>query len=164
MEMVQARIVVPAHVDHLFYLANHMAEDDRRECEALGFGPLRALRRSLELSVFSWTGMLTPGMKPVCMWGLIPFGGLLSGQAAPWFSSTDELGRHRVFFVKRNRKFLRRMLDLYPHLTDYVDVRHKRAIRWLKWLGFTVGPEIKTFGPNSMPFYKFEMKGDKCLH
>ena len=147
------RIVVPAHPDHIFYLANHMAEDDCRECEAGGFGPYRALKDSLDMSVAAWTGMV--GDMPVVMFGVTPWNGILSGKGSPWLLGTDELKNHKIYFLKRNREFLEKMQVLFPELSGVVDIRHRRGIRWLRWLGFTVGPDILGLGPCAMPFYRF---------
>jgi hypothetical protein len=133
-----------------------MSKPDLNECAAGGLGPYRALRSALDRSVAAWTGML--GDMPVCMFGVCPVGDFLSGVGAPWFLSSPELQRYRIYFLKRNREFLQKMLDIFPLLIDFVDVRHVRAIRWLKWLGFTVEREPVPFGPFGMPFYKFEKR------
>ena len=39
---------------------------------------------------------------------------------------------------------------------NYVDARHTDAIRWLKWLGFTLHPATP-YGPFDLPFHKFTM-------
>ena len=44
----------------------------------------------------------------------------------------------------------------FPYMFNYVDVRHKEAIRWLKWLGFTLN-EPTPYGPFGLPFHKFHM-------
>ena len=150
-----AKIVIPAHTDHLLWLANNMAEADRDECAAGGMGPYRALESALRRSAAAWTGMVND--EPVRMFGVVPAGHLLGGIGAPWFSETPELQHHRISFLKHCRQYVSQMLDIFPHLVDFVDVRHKKAIRWLKWLGFEVSPEPVAFGPFKMPFYRFEL-------
>jgi hypothetical protein len=156
---VTSKIVIPAHEDHIFWIANHMTEGERMECAAMGLGPYRALHEALDKSVSAWTGMVMPDARPVVMFGVVPLGGLLSGTGEPWFSSTDELRRHRIYFMKRNKEFLEKIRKIFPHLAGYVDVRHTQAHRWLKWLGFSVGPQTCPLGPLHMPFYRFEMGG-----
>ncbi len=51
-------IIVPAHHDHIFWLASNMSHADREECAAGGLGPYRALHESLGRSAISWTGMI----------------------------------------------------------------------------------------------------------
>jgi hypothetical protein len=67
-----ARIIVPAHSDHIYWLANNMAQADRLEVAAsVGMGPFRALTDSLNRSVAAWTGMVDDS-RPVCMFGVTP--------------------------------------------------------------------------------------------
>jgi len=149
-----AKIVIPAHRDHLFRLANNMAQADRDECTAMAMEPHSALENALSKSFAAWTGMVND--EPVCMFGVVPAGGLLGGVGTPWFSATPELQRHRVSFIKACRRHLEMMLDIFPLLVDFVDVQHKSAIRWLSWLGFEVATAPVPFGPFKMPFLKFE--------
>ena len=147
--------IVPAHVDHIQWLAKNMRPADIAECAAGGLGPRRALENALHRSVAAWTGLV--GGKPVCMFGVVPAGDILGGVGAPWFLAAPQIQKHRVMFLRRNREYLLRMLHIFPHLVDYVDVRHKSAVRWLNWLGFKLDSEPVSFGPLEMPFYRFEM-------
>ncbi len=149
------KIVVQAHTDHIFWLANNMARADREECEAVGMGPFKALSESLERSAAAWTGMVGDS-RPVCMFGVTPMD-ILAGVGSPWLLGTEELQKYAVTFLKLNRQYLAKMLDLFPHLVNYVDARHTRAIRWLKWLGFRFDPEPVPYGIWKMPFYRFEI-------
>ncbi|MDR3555920.1 MAG: hypothetical protein P4L55_14275 [Syntrophobacteraceae bacterium] len=147
------RIIIPAHSDHLFWMANNMSEEDREECAAMGLGPHEALQIGLEHSVAAWTGLKVPEHRPLCMFGVMPMEGILSGMGAPWFLSTPELRKYALRFLKDCDPYLNRMLDIFPTLVEYVDARHTRGIKWLKWLGFTLtGPE--PWGPFGLHFYK----------
>lgn len=153
------RIIVPAHTDHLFWLANHMSEDDRTECAAMGLGPFRALELGLQHSVATWTALKVPEHRPLCMFGCAPLGGVLSGVGTPWFLSTPELRKYAIRFLKDCDTYLSRMFDIFPTLIEYVDARHKRGLKWVRWLGFAVtGPE--PWGPFGMPHYRAEMSRD----
>jgi hypothetical protein len=152
-----ARIIVPAHSDHIFWLANNMSEADRDEvAAAVGMGPFRALADSLERSVAAWTGMVDDA-RPVCMFGVTPLD-ILGGIGSPWLLGTDEVKKYGLAFLKLSRGYVPRMLDLFPVLVNYVDVRHEVAIKWLKWLGFKFDPEPVSYGIWGLPFYRFEMK------
>jgi hypothetical protein len=50
------------------------------------------------------------------------------------------------------------MLDLYPHLENYVDVRNELSIKWLRWLGFQFDPQPIPYGVWEMPFFRFRME------
>ncbi|MGO9410038.1 MAG: hypothetical protein ACLQCB_04720 [Spirochaetia bacterium] len=151
------RIVVPAHHDHIFYLAEHMAEADRDEVTAaVGMGPYPALEDSLERSVVAWTGMVDFD-RPVCMFGVSPID-ILGGVGSPWLLGTGELPRHAKTFMRLNKEYLLRMLELFPHLENWVDARHVVAIRWLKWLGFRFDEEPVPYGPFKLPFFRFHIE------
>ena len=151
------RYVVPAHRDHIFYLANNMAEADRREVNAaVGLGPYQALEDSLNRSVAAWTGMVGDS-RPVCMFGVCPID-ILGGVGSPWLLGTDEISRHAKTFLKLNRLYVPKMLELFPRLVNYVDARHETAIRWLKWLGFRFEENPVAYGPFKLPFFGFHME------
>lgn len=151
-----ARIVVPAHSDHIFWLANNMSQADRDEvAAAVGMGPYRALKDSLDRSVAAWTGLVKD--EPVCMWGVTPLD-ILGGLGSPWLLGTDELRKYGFTFLRECKSRLPAMLELFPLLVNYVDARHERAIRWLKWLGFRLDPAPVAYGLWGMDFFRLEMK------
>ena len=147
--------VVPAHSDHIYWLANKMRRADRDEVAAEGGrGPYAALRDSLASSAVAWTGLVND--EPVCMFGVSPID-ILGGVGSPWLLGTDKIRKHSVTFLKLNRLYIPKMLDLFPHLVNYVDVRNALSIRWLRWLGFAVDDKAVPYGIRAMPFYRFEM-------
>jgi hypothetical protein len=151
-----ARLVIPAHTDHIFWLANNMSEADRNEvAAAVGMGPYRALADSLNRSVAAWTAMVDDS-RPICMFGVTPVD-ILAGVGSPWLLGTDEVKNHATTFLRLCKGYVAKMLELFPHLVNYVDARHEVAIRWLKWLGFRFDPEPLLYGIWEMPFYRFEM-------
>jgi len=150
------KIVVPAHRDHIFHLANNMAKADVEEvAAAVGMGPYRALEDSLNRSAVAWTGLVDE--RPVCMFGVSPID-ILGGVGSPWLLGTGEIRKHAKTFLKLNRVYVPKMLELFPHLINYVDARHEVAIRWLKWLGFRFDPEPIPYGMWEMDFYRFWME------
>lgn len=149
------KIVVPAHPDHICRIAGNMSPEDRAECEAGGMGPYRALKSSFDGSVIAWTGMVDD--NPVCMLGVSPLD-ILGGVGSPWLLGTPEVRKYAVTFLRLSRQYVCKMLDIFPHLINFVDVRHTIAIRWLKWLGFGVDAEPVAYGPFGAPFYRFEMR------
>lgn len=157
-----ARIIVPAHSDHIFWLANNMSAADRNEvAAAVGLGPYRALADSLNRSVAAWTGMVGDS-RPVCMFGVTPID-ILAGVGSPWLLGTDEIEKCAITFLRLCKGHAAKMLELFPHLVNYVDARHEVAIRWLKWLGFKFDTESVPYGIWGMPFFRFEMKKPNVL-
>ena len=45
----------------------------------------------------------------------------------------------------------------YTWLVNWVDDRNTCAIRWLKWMGFTIH-EPEPYGVANLPFRRFDMK------
>lgn len=150
------RYVVPAHRDHIFWIASNMAEADRREVAALGLGQHRAIEDSLNRSVAAWTGMVADN-RPVCMFGVTPMD-ILGGVGSPWLLGTDEVKNHAKTFMRLNKLYLVQMLDIFPHLVNWVDARHEVSIRWLKWLGFTFDMYPQPYGLYKLPFLRFHME------
>jgi hypothetical protein len=152
----EGKIVVPAHRDHILWLAEHMAKADVMEVDAaVGMGPYRALEDSLNRSALAWTGMVDG--RPVCMFGVSPID-ILCGIGSPWLLGTEEIPRHATTFMRLNRQYIPKMLRLFPRLVNVVDARHERAIRWLKWLGFQFDPAPIAVGVFDLPFYRFWME------
>lgn len=153
--MAVTKKVVRAHRDHVFWVANHMARADVDECSALGMGPYRAVEDSLNRSAAAWTGMVDE--TPVCMFGVCPVD-ILGGIGSPWLLGTDEIKRHAKTFITLNKRYVPKMLELFPILMNVVDARHETAIRWLKWLGFQFDPEPIPVGVWGEPFLRFHME------
>jgi hypothetical protein len=45
----------------------------------------------------------------------------------------------------------------YGRMTNYVDARHTKAVRWIKWMGFEVLPAIP-LGPQQALFHPFRLE------
>ncbi len=118
-------------------LAATMRQVDRDEVEATDGGtPLAALRTSMRHSSHAVTATDGEG-RVLCMFGVGAWG-FMSNTGVPWLLGSDLLDRYWRLFVRLSPKYLAAILDLYPELENLIDARSTRAIRWLKWLGFTV--------------------------
>lgn len=151
-----ARIIVPAHSDHAVHIANNMREADRQECMAMaGKGPLTALYDSLRVSVAAWTGFVD--LEPICMFGVSPRS-ILGDVGSPWLLGTDKIAENALSFLRRNKAYVQRMLDIFPVLENFVDARNHLSIIWLVWLGFTIERPAVVCGVERRPFFRFEMR------
>jgi hypothetical protein len=82
-----------------------------------------------------------------------------STKGIPWMLTTKLIDRHPKLFLKGCRdgmEIIKATWD-YSHLENYVDAEYDQAIRWLKWLGFTIHPAAP-YGPFGLPFHRFEMR------
>lgn len=106
-----------------------MRDEDVAECEALGLEPLRALQDGLAGSVESVTAFFDG--EVAAMAGYSRTGGvwMLSGQACT---------RNPLLFLRMSRRVVDDFLSKQPVLFNGIDARYKGALRWARWLGFTV--------------------------
>ncbi len=146
--------IVPATEAHAVALAKVMAEADKQEVWAMGHStPIQALQRALKVSRDAKTG-LADG-REVCMFGVVP-PSLLSNIGVPWLLTAVELPQHGTKFLRESRATFDGWRREYEVLANYVDARHKTAIRWLDWLGFTIDV-AEPFGVEKLPFHRFHV-------
>lgn len=128
---------------------------DREEVEALsGRNPREVLVESVERSSEAWAGWADG--KLVCLFGVVPVS-LAGVTGIPWLLGSDDVCGYSKAFLRRNRAYVRTMLDKFPVLRNVVDARNDVSIRWLKWLGFTF-KGASPMGPRNLPFIAFEMR------
>lgn len=144
---------IPTDTDIAIVAAN-MRHADRLECEAMAAcGPEEALRRSIQSSHEAFVARV--GGEPVCIFGL-GVGSILGGMARPWLLGTDAVEWHCLTFLRANRRVVRGWAARFD-LENYVDARHTKSVRWLRWLGFKLD-DAAPFGPFEYPFHRFEMR------
>ena len=146
---------VKATIDHIAPIAQTMRSADCYEVWASSLSrPDEALKASLDLSPLAWTALVDD--RPICMFGAAAVS-TLSKRAIPWFLASTEIERHKRDFLQLSQGQLQAMLAQFPILANYVDARNAAAIRWLKWMGFTLKPATP-HGPFNLPFHPFEMR------
>ncbi len=138
---------------------------ERKDCVHIGFNmreqdamemwsydrstPIEAAFNSFDKSIISTT--ILHNEKPVAMFGVMPrdfSSGFL------WMLTTDgikDIGRP---FVRNCKKWIDDLLEVYPTLYGYVDLRNSESFRWLTFLGATWGP-VETMGIDNMSFRHF---------
>lgn len=140
----------PTDEDVLELVANILPAD-RDEILALGYEIEWAIRNSIATSLE--VGAIRADGKLAAITGVCQ-SNTLGERVYPWLVSTPELLRHPRAVVEYSRNILAAWLQVYPHMSNYVDQRHYRAVRWLRWLGAKLRPE-PAFGPYARPFYHF---------
>lgn len=149
-EVVKA---TPLHA-HTMMWEGIRPEDESELWAAASKTPLQVLLQGLKESHEAWVG-LADGV-PFCMVGVAPRS-ILGSTGVPWMVGTVALDRHAKAFLRACRPVLQEMLGRYEHLENWVDARNSRAIRWLWWMGFDVGP-TEPYGWMGLPFHHFEMR------
>ena len=98
------------------------------------------LRAFIFASCEVWAGYVDTEVACVC--GLIP-PTLLSDYAYLWLLNTDIVEQHQFLFIRHSQIWLQGILKRYSYITGHVELENVKAIRWLKWLGATLGePEM----------------------
>jgi hypothetical protein len=146
--------ITRATVEHARELAVNLRAEDKRELTCLGHDPHRLTRRAVRWSHAPKAVLL--GGKVAALWGV--GGNLLGGTGHPWLLLTDEAKRVSPFFFARFYLYnVKAMLEIFPHLVNYVDADYLDSIRMLKIAGFTVHPPAP-FGKMGHMFRKFEIR------
>jgi hypothetical protein len=141
----------PTLHEDLFVLAADLLPADALEISATGFTPIEALENSWLSSLECLTAR-SDG-KIFSVFGLSQNQDL--GYLHPWMISTPDILIHRKAVLQTSKVIIQHWLAQHGHLINYVDARHTRAVRWLKWLGATLTPV--PFGPYQRPFFQFTL-------
>lgn len=143
-------LIRPPQAGDIERLAVSMAQIDVAECRAAGHGPWQALSRARDESHMVWTGEINGW--PHAMFGVVPLS-LATGRGAPWFLGSETARTQGRALLKFAPIYLQTMETLYPRLEGHVAERNRRAIRWLRYLGFVVEDH-----------YAVVMRGEPMLH
>lgn len=128
--------MLPATEDDARELAPMLRAEDRSEVMALGLDPLDGLLQSLAGASEAWTWR--DEGRIVCMAGVAPLS-LIGRTGVPWLLGSALVAAHRRAFMVETRNTVARWLTMFDVLRNVVDARYSAAIRWLRWLGFTIG-------------------------
>lgn len=134
-----------------------LRECDEREVEAsvVGMKGLRGLQESYNISTQSWA-ILADG-APVAIFGVSPYPHV-RGQGCPWMLANDKIESIWMFVLRKTKEYVfGPMLKEYESLFNFVDIRNKASIRWLKWVGFHISNPIP-FGVNGEMFCPFWLR------
>ena len=124
----------PVTDEAIKYIAENMRDAEVEEIIAAGSrSPLEALQNSMDISQFHT--LITADGVPLVILGLVVTSGLTK-LGCPWMLGTQEAGKHKREFLTRSKPVIDEMLDICPRLVNYVHVKNKLSIRWLRWLGF----------------------------
>ena len=147
--------IIPLEVRHTEVLLRTMREADRAEVFAtVGAVQPEDLWRMAGLSAISYAW---PSRGPVgAMFGVYA-PSEMSLVGVPWLLTTPVVERRRKEFLRSSKRVLQYFLERFPELENHVDARHLCAIRWLRWLGFTV-EEPEPWGKEKLPFHRFWIK------
>ena len=145
-----------AEIGDIALLKDHLRKPSIDEMWALHrYTPEQSLLYSFANSVFSFS-IVSEG-DILAMGGILKPKDILADRAALWFLTSQKLDKVERSFLRQCKTFMQTMLEIYPVLYNYVDLRNDPAIRWLKWIGATFG-DVFLIGIDNQPFVYFEFK------
>lgn len=148
----KTRPPVPSDVDAI--MADLRPADFDEVSAASGPDVRASIYRAVCVSSRAFCGVING--KPAGLFGVAPYAAL-AGIGSPWLVGTRACDNAPYIVCRYSRALLKITEQEYPHLINYVDVRHVKSIKWLKWLGFTLH-DPAPYGQYGMPFHKFELR------
>lgn len=116
--------------------------------------PADAVRHTVSASV--WVAAVRKDDRCLGLIG-VASNPLEDGVGSPWLLALDELLEHWATVARCTKPFVERMLKDFHLLRQRVDMRERRVLRWLEWVGFSAtGPT--PFGSVGLPFYTVEYR------
>jgi len=132
-------------------LAPNLRQADKDEVLASnGLSPLEALQASYEVSQDCYTITDREG-KTIGMFGVADNGVFSS----PWMLASDGILSIQKAFLRQGKEWVEDIAQKNPVLINYVHRDNDKAIRWLKFLGFTFTTLVPEYGVGKGPFYQF---------
>lgn len=145
--------------DVQFFAANMRASDRNEAIAQTGMHPSVAIGFSFGMSEYCRVGRANG--VPVVLFGVAR---VSEEEGSPWMVATNEIKSHAITFIKMCPDYISEMHSGFSLLKNYVDVRNKDAIRWLKAMGFTILEPVQ-HGTYNMMFHPFYMsKVQLCVN
>lgn len=101
-------------------------------------GPAESLLEGLASAREAWTAR-DAGGRIICMAGVSRMS-LIGSTGVPWLLGSDLVTAYRRAFLVESRRMVARWLTVFEVLRNVVDARYATALRWMRWLGFEIGP------------------------
>jgi hypothetical protein len=79
--------------------------------------------------------------RPAVLWGVFT-DSLMSDEATIWTVTTSVVDRYPFMFLRGSQELVKYLLSKYSKLVGTVEVGYERSEKWLRWLGFKVGPIV----------------------
>lgn len=136
-------------------LAEVLRPSDLTEIEATsGEDPAVSLVSSVMLSDHAWV-ILADDEEPIGVFGCAPSGDPEEGIVWMMGSPRMDEPAHALAILRLSRPYLDKMHDAYPLLSNHIDARNERSMKWLQWCGFEVIEAAPGHGRNGELFFLF---------
>jgi len=137
-------------------LAHNMRDNDIQElCAVTDLSPLAAVKASVGLSHKDYLYAASVNGELLCIGGACDS---FEQTGIPWLLATRAMHKYNKLLTKEAKRCLPLMQQKWPVLTNLIDQRSTKNIKWLLALGFELKEtyEIKP----GMPVVRFEMRGN----
>jgi hypothetical protein len=115
---------------------NLRAQDFDEVFDATGKVPFGSIVEDWIMSSRRWI-VLNKYNKAVAVLGVRPKT-MFSDIGIPWLLGTKGLDKMKKFFVKYSKMIIEEIKKGFKLLLNFVDKRYLKAVRWLRWCGFTI--------------------------
>lgn len=127
---------------HLREMADAMQLDSAETAVKMGMTPLKALWSSYRQSIICKSAFING--KLAAIWGI---SGMMFGDTGrPWLVMTPETQKHPMRVAFRYRQEIKKMLNMFPILEEYVPQTNEKSIRMLELMGFKVSKNTVKIG------------------
>ena len=143
----------PSQLEDINRLAPDVRQADRDEIMAShGLEPLPAIAFCMGSSEECNT-MIDDNKDIIGMFGVAKFGEL----GVPWMLSSERIYQKKIArqFLIQSKQWIDSTMLRYMILTNFVSADNTKAIKWLKYLGFSFVNLDKEHGVGKKPFYEF---------
>lgn len=145
-----------AQLEDAALIAPLLRKADTLEVLRMGVGSTESsIRRAIGLSDIA--GIYFKGDIPLCVYGVVTASLIDAETGIPWLLGTPELDQCARLFLRQTREGVTTLLERYAVLTNWVDTDYVKAIRWLRWLGFSFDAP-KPVGRNGALYQRFEIR------
>lgn len=139
-----------------------LRKEDRDEAlAASGLDP----RLILPAYVREGRGVLAAGLEETgraeILFGVDPVLGCPEVGVA-WLMATDVVFEHPQTFLPNSILWFEKVHEPYEVLTNFVDERNTRHLKWLQFLGCKLLRRVESFGAYGLPFIEFASYRPKC--
>ena len=118
------------------------------------YTPIDGLMESWKVSDYS--AVVVINNEPCVMVGLV-IANILGGVGVPWLMGSNAIMKYKSSFMRYGPELIEQMLDVCPKLVNYVHVKNKASVRWLKQVGFKFDDPVP-YGAEQELFHRFHLQ------
>lgn len=146
--------LIPLTKEHLPHLIENLREWDKKELQSF-----RDITVEEGLSELIGVGYVwvSPKGNPCVVCGVVQHE-QVKDVGVPFLLATEEFYEYTRLFARESKLWVRDALTKYPMLFNCVAADNEKAVRWLKWLGFTFDEREDNLGRLGLSFYPFYMR------